>query len=66
LNEEVAQLRQEKEAERLEKEKERAEKLTMMEQIEENRIANAKMKEENAEMQWQIQFLLKNITKNAN
>ncbi|XP_035835908.1 uncharacterized protein LOC118484118 [Helianthus annuus] len=56
LNEEIRQLRQEKETERLEKEKERAEKLKMMEQIEENRIANAQMKE-------QVQFLLKNISK---
>ncbi|XP_076944443.1 uncharacterized protein LOC143615093 isoform X2 [Bidens hawaiensis] len=63
LNEEIVQLRQEKETETLEKEKERAEKLSMMEQIKENRAANAKMQEKNDEMQEQIQFLLKNITK---
>ncbi|KAL8239660.1 hypothetical protein R6Q59_016227 [Mikania micrantha] len=57
LNEEITKLRQEKETERQEKEKERAEKLKMMEQIEENRNANAEMKE-------QIHLLLKNISKN--
>ncbi|XP_076949153.1 uncharacterized protein LOC143621697 [Bidens hawaiensis] len=65
LNEKIAQLQQEKETERLEKEKERSEKLTMMEQIEQNRIANADMKEENTEMKEQIRFLLKNIPKSS-
>ncbi|KAL8228179.1 hypothetical protein R6Q57_015763 [Mikania cordata] len=64
LNEKIARLQQEKETERLEKEKEKAEKLIMREQIEENRVANDAMKEANAEMRKQIEFLLKNITKN--
>ncbi|KAL8197980.1 hypothetical protein R6Q57_030007 [Mikania cordata] len=57
LNQEITKLRQEKETKRQEKEKERAEKLKMIEQIEENRNANAEMKE-------QIHILLKNISKN--
>ncbi|KAL8200968.1 hypothetical protein R6Q57_012307 [Mikania cordata] len=64
LNEKIARLQQEKETERLEKEKEKAEKLIIREQIEENRVANDAMKEANAEMKKQIEFLLKNITKN--
>ncbi|KAL8257121.1 hypothetical protein R6Q59_029162 [Mikania micrantha] len=63
LNEKIAQLQEEKETERQEKEKEKAEKLAMREQIEENRAANNAIRETNAEMKRQIEFLLKNITK---
>ncbi|KAL8224301.1 hypothetical protein R6Q57_019776 [Mikania cordata] len=64
LNEKIARLQQEKETERLEKEKEKAEKLIIKEQIDENRVANDAMKEANVEMIKQIEFFLKNITKN--
>ncbi|KAK1408354.1 hypothetical protein QVD17_40065 [Tagetes erecta] len=58
MKDKIVRLEEEKEIERLEKEKERAEKLAMMEQIEENTVTNAQMKH-------QIEFLLKNIPKNS-
>ncbi|KAK1411493.1 hypothetical protein QVD17_38042 [Tagetes erecta] len=58
MKDKIVRLEEEKETERLEKEKERAEKLAMMEQIEENTATNAQMKH-------QIEFLLKNIPKNS-
>ncbi|KAK1424794.1 hypothetical protein QVD17_20132 [Tagetes erecta] len=50
MKDKIVRLEEEKETERLEKEKERAEKLAMMEQIEENTVTNAHMKH-------QIEFL---------
>ncbi|KAK1440633.1 hypothetical protein QVD17_06462 [Tagetes erecta] len=58
MKDKIVRLEEEKEIERLEKEKERAEKLAMMEQIEENTATNAQMKH-------QIEFLLKNIPKHS-
>ncbi|KAK1421629.1 hypothetical protein QVD17_24113 [Tagetes erecta] len=58
MKDKIVRLEEEKETERLEKEKERAEKLAMMEQIEENTVTNVQMKQ-------QIEFLLKNIPKNS-